>query len=117
MSSRDLRPKPLPGSRPVPSAGMSHYIVTLKEEDELSRPRLGRHEVYDRGIARTAAFQQRLQQWLEEKGLTAEVADIGEPTTFPMVMLTCTPRVAKSIASLPEVDSVFRDSEDLQFIR
>lgn len=109
--------KPMPGTRPARPVGMENYIVTLKEGKEARPEVMGRRELYEAGVARTAEFQRKLRAWLDEQGVSAQVAAIGEPTIFPMIMLTCTPAVAKMIETLPEVDSVLRDSEDLRIIR
>jgi hypothetical protein len=49
--------------------------------------------------------------------LSRQVASIGEPGTLPVVALTSTPAVAELVESLPEVDAVVRDTEDLGVVR
>jgi len=109
--------KPMPGTRPARPAGMENYIITLKEDREARQEVMGRREQYEASVARTAEFQRRLRAWLNEQGVGAQVAAIGEPTAFPMIMLTYTPAVAKMIETLSEVESVLRDSEDLRIVR
>jgi len=108
--------RPLPGTYSRIPPGMANYIVSLQEEDEGPQVPMKRSTLYEAGIARTARFQRRLQTWLEEQGLDAQVAYMGEPTVFPMVMLACTPEVAATIATLPGVESVIRDTEDLRVL-
>ncbi len=109
--------KPLPGSRSRAPAGMAQYIVLLKDDEDANAEAKGRREVYESGLARTAQFQRRLRDWLDEQGVSGQVGAIGEPTAFPMVALTSTPAVAKMIESLPEVASVVPDSDDLGLVR
>jgi hypothetical protein len=107
--------EPVPGSRQVSSPGMVDYLVTLKNEPSPSK--LTRREVYDSGLARSSEFLERLRQRISEQDLWSEVGALGQPTAFPMISITCTPRVASMIESVPDVESVFRDSKDIQFVR
>jgi hypothetical protein len=97
---------------------MENYIVALKEDEQRSESeQAGRRDFYEAGVARTAAFQCKLKEWLHEKHLESEVAGIGEPTVFPLVSLTTTPKMAACIEALPEVDYVLRDNDDLGIVR
>ncbi len=101
--------RPLPGSLPSTPPGMADYIVILKEASIHSEA-LGRREIYERNLGQAAEFQRKLRHWLDERGLSSQVAGMAEPTGFPLITLTCTLAVAKAIELLPEVDSVVRDS-------
>ncbi len=90
------------------------YIIRLKPENESSKSVQGRGAIYESGIAYNQAFQQKLQQWLQQEGLEDQVLAIGEPTAFPLVALLGTPMVAEKIAALPEVESVVRDRSDIE---
>ena len=116
MGKQAVSIKPLPGSRAPLAQGMADYIISLKQEASEVREPAGRQEIVERGVARTAEFQRKLQQYLEMWRLEHEVAGIGEPTAFPLVTLTCTASVADRIKSLPEVEAVFQDTADIGFI-
>lgn len=96
---------------------MENYIVALKEDERASEEFRGRGDLYQSGVARTAAFRHRLKEWLHQEHLESEVAGIGEPTVFPLVSLITTPEVAAIIEELPEVDYVVPDSDDLGIVR
>ena len=108
--------KSLPGSRARPPEEMAAYIVALKET-EPSPGVAGRRQLYESNAAQTAAFQEKLKAWLKEQGLDSQVASFGQPTAFPVVSVACTAAVADRIRSLPEVESVFRDTEDIAIVR
>jgi len=115
--ARDHDAEPIPGSRKVSCDEKFDYLVTLRQLRDDSNVDRGRRQVYQSGVAQTAEFLGQLHHWLKENDLCGEVSALGEPLGFPMVAITCTPRVAKLIESMPEVQSVFRDSRDFQFVR
>jgi hypothetical protein len=102
------------GSRTGYSLGMFDYIVMLEQQPESYR---GRREVYEGGIARSMAFRRKLAELLKRQDLCNELGALGEPLAVPAVTLTCTPKLANLIASLPGVKSVTRDSRDIQVVR
>jgi hypothetical protein len=108
------QPEPLPGSRATTPPGMDNYIVILKDDVVPQTSRSRRREVYESNVGRVAVFQNKLRHWLSEHGLDSEVAGIAEPMGFPLVTLTATPAVAKAIESIPEVESVVRDSDAIR---
>jgi hypothetical protein len=103
-----------PGSRSGHSPGMFDYIVVLDQQPESYR---SRREVYESGVARSMAFRLKLVELLKRQDLCNELGALGEPLALPAVTLTCTPKLANLIASLPGVNSVTRDSRDIQFVR
>jgi len=95
---------------------MANYVVNLEEEGPLPGER-GRREVYETNLARSTRFRQELLRWLDEQGLSAQVAGVGEPLAFPLLTLTCTPTVARRIETLPGVDAVFEDNAGIGLVR
>ena len=76
---------------------MSNYVVILKKEDAKDLNAIGRRGIY-------------------EKGLSAQVAGIGEPMGFSLITLTSTPAVAREIETFPEVDEVILDNDAIGFV-
>jgi hypothetical protein len=113
-SNKRDKPRPLPPRSDVP-AGMADFVITLHAEDPPARNR-GRREVYEDNSARTASFRKELLRFLEEQGLSSQVAGIGETMGFPMLTLTTTQAVARRIEELPGVDAVFKDKPDLGLV-
>jgi hypothetical protein len=109
--------KPLPGSRPLPADELQSYIVTFKEADDARPEAVGRRELYESGLARATEFQRELRVWLDQHGVDAGLAKLGEPTTFPMVVIRTIPQVAELIESHPKVEAVLRNSDDFGLIR
>ena len=95
---------------------MSNYVVILKKEDAKDLNALGRRGIYESNVGRTADFQRKLRQRLDEKGLSAQVAGIGEPMGFSLITLTSTPAVAREIETFPEVDEVILDNDAIGFV-
>lgn len=100
---------------------MEDYVVLLRHEEGGSQGRreananaLGfkRRQIYDTNLARTVAFQRKLQDWLTASGLESEVTGLAEPSGFPVITLTATPKVARQIQRFSEVESVTRDSDE-----
>jgi hypothetical protein len=110
----DCRVEVTPGSRSGYSPGMFDYIVMLDQQPESYR---SRREVHEGGIARSMAFRHKLAELLKRQDLCNELGGLGEPLAVPAVTLTCTPKLANLIASLPGVKSVTRDSRDIRFAR
>jgi hypothetical protein len=102
----------MPGSQPEPSDGTADYLIVLKDS-EGEEAEESRHAFYQSGVARNAAFQERLRRYLREKKVADQVAVIGEPTVFPLIALRSTPKVAKLISELPEVEEVVRDVDSI----
>ena len=95
---------------------INNWIVMLKEDDENLSESVKPTQLYQAGLERTTKFQKQLESWIADKGLLLEVAEIGKPTSFPLVTIACTPAVAKMIESLPEVDAVMVDGPYLSLI-
>jgi hypothetical protein len=111
---------------------MKDYIVLLKEEAAVpdghgahagvvsaglkKAPPRGRSGVIEAGAARTAEFQHKLREFLKGQGVADQVSRIGEPSVFPMVALTSTPEVASLIQTLPEVEAVVPDRDEMHLL-
>jgi len=110
--------KPLPGAKSGQPEGTANYLLIFKESGEDAEEAVkGRREFYEAGVSRSASFRQKLSGWLEDQGIDERQCMIGKPTVFPMLSITCTPEVVKLIQSLPEIDDVVRDSDDLTVAR
>ncbi|XZN94247.1 MAG: CHAT domain-containing protein [Microcoleus sp.] len=88
---------------------MLNWVVMLKDTQEDLPETMGRRALYQAGKERTTQFQRELENWLRKKGAMSEVKAIAHPTTFPVVMLKCTQKVAHLIESYPGVDFVLPD--------
>jgi hypothetical protein len=98
--------------------GVEHYIIALEEaEPQPDAAPMGRRELYEAGVAQSAAFRRKLEEWLEAEHLSSEVAHIGEPTAFSLISLTATPEVAERIKRLPEVEYVVPGGEDMGIVK
>jgi hypothetical protein len=96
---------------------MEHYIIALKEaQPQPDAAPVGRRELYETGVAQSATFRRKLEQWLETEHLDSQVAHIGEPTAFSLISLTSTPKVAERIEDLPEVEYVVPGGEDIGIV-
>jgi hypothetical protein len=122
-------PRRMPGDTPSSSPSMKNYIILLKEEDTPKDETLHgkgsarmhvhpekRSHVLEAGIERSADFQRKLHKLLKEHGVADEVGHIAEPSIFPMVALTTTPKVASLIETLPEVEAVVADRDDIHLL-
>jgi hypothetical protein len=95
---------------------MDNYLVLLKEAEEAGGAPQGRREVYESGRERGKAFERKLKRDLAERGLADQVAAVTS-TSFDLLAVRCTPEAAKAIASLPEVEGVTIDRDDLRLVR
>ena len=50
--------------------------------------------------------RKELVQWINEQGMTAEVAKIGAPTSLNVLFVQCTPHVAQELERAPGVMNV-----------
>src|SRR5262249_30674401 len=106
------KPERMPGTGPERAGGMSNYVVLLKE-DEDQPAQQGRRAVYETGLGRSAAFQEKLRDFLRRHGAADEVAAVCPTSVFPVDALRSTPRVAELVKSLPEVEDVVPDSDGI----
>jgi hypothetical protein len=129
--NKPAAPHRMPGDTPSPSpGGMRNYIVLLKEDDapaghgthasskagRMQEPPEKRSRVLEAGTVRTAEFQRKLRELLKEHGVADEVSRITKPSVFPIVGLTSTPKVASLIQTLPEVEAVVPDRDDIKLL-
>ncbi|MBI1925115.1 hypothetical protein HYR99_12815 [Candidatus Poribacteria bacterium] len=103
--------------RPIEPIHLDQSSNMIKVEVTLKRPLSEELAQYDRrkkySILRENAvkLKEGLLEWIKKKGLWAEVSQIGEPTVFNMLSVTCTPRVAEQLVRAPGVVSVFPSFE------
>lgn len=109
MSNRRSPVRPLPGSRPAAAKGMHPYVINLS--DATSQESTNRRSAVDHYTQMTGHFLRDLGAELQRKHLADQVAQIGPPSPFPVVTLTCTPAVAEIIESMAGVSEVYRDDE------
>ncbi|WP_186440474.1 CHAT domain-containing protein [Planktothrix tepida] len=95
---------------------MFNWVVMLTDTQEDLPETMGRRALYQAGKERTTEFQRGLENWLRKKGAMSEVKAIAPPTTFPVIMLKCTHKVARLIESYPGVDFVLPDGENTELI-
>lgn len=87
-------------------------LLTLRHLDAETLKPLDRGARYRRLLAHAAAQRQCIAQWLEEHHLSAEVASLGDPNTFNLLFVTCTPRVAEMLKEAPGVVDVAIDGAE-----
>lgn len=69
-------------------------------------------ETYAELVAHTARHRAAIAAWLEEQGnLSSEVAQLLDPTGFPVLFVICTPRAAKQLEQAPGVVGVARSPQ------
>ena len=88
------------------------YIVGFDYDDKIEAnisTSQRRQQFLDANTDQNIAFQQKLMEWLAEKGLDDEIAGCGEPLCFPILSIRCTPKVAQAIENLPAVNFVTKD--------
>jgi hypothetical protein len=100
----------MPGSDSGANEGLTDYLILLKDEDSDEG---GGDAFYQAGLARNAAFQERLRDFLQRKEVADQVATVWPPTVFPVVAIRATPQVAKLLKELPEVEDVVRDTDGI----
>lgn len=109
------RPRPLPGARTAAPAGSRPYVVNLRIEES---PRRGRAAVARAHEHAASRFVARLQAELDRRGLGRQLHAVADAGPLPVVTLTCTPEVARLIASMPEVLDVYPDDQPaLELVR
>lgn len=78
-------------------------MLTLARPDNTALDTHNRGELYQALLADATAQRTRIQQWLAQEGLTAEVSHMGDANTFHVLFLCCTPRVAERLQEAPGV--------------
>lgn len=80
-----------------------NVLLTLVHLDPDALELLDRGERYRLLMHFAEQQRDRIEQWLTEKELAAEVTRLGDPNTFNLLFVCCTPRVAKLLRYAPGV--------------
>ena len=91
---------------------MATYVVQFTSNREEAAVK-GRRALMAAGLEESRAFRTRLEMALAESGLKEDVASFGEDLSLPVLIVTCTPRVAAFIGGLEGVEAVVQDSNDI----
>jgi hypothetical protein len=102
--------KRIPGEPIQPDwpSNMIEVAVTLERPASEELAHYNRAEKYKILRENTAKHREKLVAWVTEQGLSEGVAQIGEPTTFNMLSVVCTPDVAEQLTQAPGVVGVAR---------
>ena len=95
----------------VPPPNMFQFMVTVNRPSSKELAGLDRAEKYKLLKANSAKRKDEIKAWIKGQGLDAEVFKIEEPTTFNMLFITCTPKVAEQLEHADAVVSVLRSPE------
>lgn len=81
-------------------------VVTMERPPRTALARADRRKKLE--ILEENARQHRteLVQWIEEHGLATEVATVGDATSFNLLFVKCTPKVARALKEAPGVIAV-----------
>lgn len=81
-------------------------VVTMERPPRAALARANRRKKLE--ILEENARQHRaeLVQWIEEHGLAREVAAVGDSTSFNLLFVKCTPKVARALKEAPGVVAV-----------
>ena len=96
---------------PIPPPNMLQFMVTVNRPSSKELAGLDRAEKYKLLKANSAKRKDEIKAWIKANGLDAEVFKIEEPTTFNMLFITCTPKVAEQLEHADAVVSVLRSPE------
>ncbi len=90
---------------------MLQFMVTVNRPSSKELAGLDRAEKYKLLKANSVKRKDEIKTWIKSQGLDAEVFKIEEPTTFNMLFITCTPKVAEQLEHADAVVSVLRSPE------
>lgn len=90
---------------------MIKATVVLERPSSEELAHHSRAEKYNALRNNTARLKEKLIAWIEEQGLSEEISQIGEPTAFNILFVTCTPKVVKKLTQAPGVVSVSMGNE------
>ncbi|MCB0062821.1 MAG: hypothetical protein KDE19_11920 [Caldilineaceae bacterium] len=83
-----------------------HVLLTLTHLDPETLEPLDRGERYRRLMEHATAQRQCIEAWLAEQHLLTEVMRLGDPNTFNLLFVSCTPHVAERLQDAPGVVDV-----------
>jgi hypothetical protein len=97
---------PVEPVQPDRSPAMVKVMVTLERPSSQELAGYDRNTKYQILRNNNIEFKEGLVHWIEEQGLSHEVAEIGDATAFNVLFLVCTPHVAERLLQAPGVVNV-----------
>ncbi len=94
---------PVEPIQPGRSSGMIKVMVTLERPSSQELAEYNRDRKYQVLRSNSVEFKEGLVHWIEEQGLSHEVAEIGDATAFNVLFVVCTPQVAERLVQAPGV--------------
>lgn len=85
---------------------MLTFMLTLERPSPEQLTDYGRAQRYAALKSSARAIREQLMAWLQEQGLSEEVARVGEPTVFNTLFVTSTRGVARELSHAPGVIDV-----------
>ncbi|MGD8398256.1 MAG: hypothetical protein PVG11_05315 [Anaerolineae bacterium] len=82
---------------------MITVMLTLERPEQEKMRGFDRAQKYRALKSSASGIREELVRWIEEHGLTEDVAEIGEPTVFNTLFVTSTPSAASQLAKAPGV--------------
>ena len=92
-------------------SNMAEFMVEVNRPSSKDLEGFNRAEKYKLLKNNSVKRKDEIKAWIKAKGLAAEVFKIEEPTTFNMLFITCTPKVAEQLKHADAVLSVWRSPE------
>ncbi len=100
------REKPAEPIQPGHPSDMINVMVTLERPPSKELANYNRGQKYAFLRENATRIRERLVEWIQEQGLSEEVARVGEATVFNALFVTCTPGAAELLTQAPGVLSV-----------
>ena len=108
MGTKIRKMAPIHSVRP---SNMVEFMVEVNRPSSKELKGFNRAEKYKLLKANSVKRMDEIKAWIKANGLDAEVFKIEEPTTFNMLFITCTPKVAEQLEHADAVVSVSRSPE------
>ena len=108
MGTKIRRMTPIHSVRP---SNMFEFMVEVNRPSSKELKGFNRTEKYKLLKANSVKRKDEIKAWIKANGLDAEVFKIEEPTTFNMLFITCTLKVAQRLEHADAVVSVSRSPE------
>ena len=108
MGTKIHKMAPIHSVRP---SNMVEFMVEVNRPSSKELKGFNRAEKYKLLKANSVKRKNEIKAWIKANGLDAEVFKIAEPTTFNMLFITCTPKVAEQLEHADAVVSVSRSPE------
>ncbi len=102
---------PVEPIQPGRSSDMVKVMVTLERPSSQELAGYNREMKYQVLRNNSIEFKESLVHWIEDQGLSHEVAEIGDATAFNVLFIVCTLHVAQRLVQAPGVVSVSPTSD------